>query len=403
MTERIVMLLGALGAPAISLTIFVRCENGIEVSRSDARPTTQERGPSGYRAAMEWLSVDRIPSLSMRDGYTELSARRDLAHSGNLLIVTLPASNGFRQEEFPALDRWLRAGNALLVLAGLPASGPFGVAASDLTSLTGLAVNEVRATAHRDASGRGGGATILPNRPHAYFDGVGSLKARSSQAVPRWSMRIPTDGFVLVLAHDETGAGVLWTREVGNGRILVSTVDLFSNASIGAGDNARLFANIVSANLGPGGSVVFDDLHQGLTAGYDPQEFYKDPRLYLTIGILIALWLTCVVGSLSLRVPDFPLAVPREAELVRATGRFFARVLHSSVGARRMFDLFFRRAAAVRWSRADAQPPWDAVEQHLRVDPAMLRQLQVWYADAQASRRVPLDRLHNLMRQVDLS
>ena len=86
MKERAVMLLAALGALAISLTIFVRGENGIAVNRADARPTTQERGPNGYRAALEWLSADRIPALSMREEYTKLDARRELARTGNLLI-----------------------------------------------------------------------------------------------------------------------------------------------------------------------------------------------------------------------------------------------------------------------------------------------------------------------------
>jgi len=395
MKERLVLLLAALGALGVSLTILIRSENGIEVNRAQSHPTTQESGPSGYRAAREWLSSDRIHALSMRDGYTELGARRDLAGTGNLLIVTLPTSNGFRQEEFPALDRWLRAGNALLVVVGLAEGGPYGrgaLTASDLTLLTGLTATEVPAT-----------AGVVPNRPHAYFDGVASLKTTVGPQARRWSMQIPPDGFVLVLAHDDSGAGVLWTREVGNGRIVISTADLFSNGALGAGGNAQLFANIVSANLGPGGSVLFDDLHQGLTAGYDPQAFYKDSRLYLTIGILVALWLVWVVGAASLRVPDVSPAVPRETELVRATGGFFGRVLHSSVGARRMFDLFFRRGATAARSRHGAEPPWDGVERRLRGDPATLRQLKIWYADAQASRRVPLDRLHNIMRQIDWS
>jgi hypothetical protein len=307
------MLLAALGALAISLTILVRGENGIEVNRADATPTTQERGPNGYRAALGWLTVDHTPALSMRVGYSELSARRDLARTGNLLIATLPASNGFRPDEFPALNQWLRVGNTLLVIVASSSSqyGSGGLAASDLTLLTGLTANDGAVVVPE-----GNGTSVVPSLPHAYFDGVSSLKARASHAARRWSMRIPADGFVLLLAHDETGAGVLWTRGVGNGRVVVSTADLFSNGALGSGDNARLFANIVGANLGPGGTVLFDDLHQGLTAGYDPQAFYKDSRLYLTIGILVALWLTWVVGSLSLRPADVSPAAPQETELV---------------------------------------------------------------------------------------
>jgi len=88
-----------------------------------------------------------------------------------------------------------------------------------------------------------------------------------------------------------------------------------------------LLANIVTATVRPKGAVLFDDEHQGLAAAYDPAKFYNDPRLYGTIGVLAAVWLIWVLGGTRLRLPAMRLPAPREAELVRATGGFLARVL----------------------------------------------------------------------------
>ena len=191
----------------------------------------------------------------------------------------------------------------------------------------------------------------------------------------------------------------------------------------GLADNARLLANIVGASVGPRGAVLFDDLHQGLGAAYDPAKFYSDRRLYETIGILAALWLCWVLGSTRLQLPALRGPAPREAELVQATGGFLARVVTPAAGALGLFEHFFRqvrervpvrgerRSAALGRSdggsplwgaqgsdgvgREVAGPPWEFLEHHSCVAQAELRQLRGWYADARAGRRVPLDRIHN--------
>jgi hypothetical protein len=176
---------------------------------------------------------------------------------------------------------------------------------------------------------------------------------------------------------------------------------LFTNRALGLADNARLLANIVEATVGPRGAVLFDDLHQGLGAAYDPAKFYSDRRLYETIGILAALWLCWVLGSTRLQLPAPRGPVPREAELVQATGGFLARVLTPAAGALGLFEHFFRRVRErVPAGRGMANPPWALLEDHPRVTTVELRQLQGWYADARAGRRVPLDRLHNLIQKI---
>jgi len=165
-----------------------------------------------------------------------------------------------------------------------------------------------------------------------------------------------------------------------------------------AASRARLLANIVGASLGPGGAVLFDDEHQGLTTAYDPAKFYRDPRLYATLGVLIAVWLVWVLGGTRLRLPRGRAPAPREAELVRATGLFLARVLRPGAAARRMFELFFGRLrACARRGDGGPGPPWDWLERHPRLARADVQQLKDWYAQAYSDGRVPLTRLHNLI------
>jgi hypothetical protein len=146
------------------------------------------------------------------------------------------------------------------------------------------------------------------------------------------------------------------------------------------------------------GAVLFDDEHQGLAAAYDPAKFYNDPRLYGTIGVLAAVWLIWVLGSTRLRLPATRMPAPREAELVRATGGFLARVLRPAAAARRMFEHFFRRLSARthRGAQGDGLP-WEWLERHPRLARADVQQLKDWYAQAYSDQRVPLTALHNLI------
>ena len=148
--------------------------------------------------------------------------------------------------------------------------------------------------------------------------------------------------------------------------------------------------------------MLFDDMHQGLAAAYDPAKFYSDPRLYETVAILAALWLCWVLGSTKLRLSVTRTPVPREADLVRVTGGFLARVVTTDTGARGLFEHFFRRIGGhLPSNRATGSPPWEVLEGHPGIAAADLRQLKDWYADASAARRVPLRRLHNLILRIE--
>ena len=410
----------ALGALALFFTMFMQKDGQGIGGQEIPRPTTEERGGNGYHAALQWLDAEHIRAVTLRDRFDKLPQKKSLAPTGNVLIVTLPAVAVFKTEEFRPLDHWVRAGNTLLVLAALSDNPAWafsfaGMTAGDLNLLTGL---EFETTRIRDSRGRKATdpapqdrdnadlasqlaaatraltqprrATLVPNRDHAYFRGVHEAVALSDYETQPWTVKVPYEGFVLALGHQrETGEGAFWTRPLGNGRIVVSSLGtLFTNRALGLADNARLLANIVGADLGPRGAVLFDDVHQGLGANYDPDKFYRDPRLHVTMGIIAALWLAWVLGATKLRVPVARVPVPREAELVRATGGFLARVLTPAAAARRMFDRFLRR-----W-------PWELLEHQPRIPPADLQQLKSWYSRLGTS-RVPLTRLHNLIVRIN--
>jgi len=431
MRERLTTLACALGALLVFATLFMR---GGELEERAAPPTTLERGGNGLLGARRWLEAEGVRTMSLRERFNTLAQRHDLPASGNLLILTTPVVTAFRLSEASALDRWVRAGNTLLVLAALsdrPAWAFSGFVHSDLSLLTGLEFLPSAAQSNRAAAAAGADkrqpeqarrsgeraattrvlqrtlqlkpprrSTLVPNGPHPYLEGVTSATAFSDFIPDTWEVKVPHEGFVLALAHErESGEGVLWVRAAGSGTVIVSAFgSLFTNRALGLADNARLLANIVSASLGAGGAVLFDDEHQGLAAAYDPAKFYADPRLYATAGVLIAVWLIWVLGGTRLSVPAGRASAPRETELVRATGRFLARVLRPAAAARRMFEHFFLRlpARAPRGAPGEG-PPWEWLERHPRLARADVQQLRDWHADACSNRRVPLLRLHNLI------
>ncbi|HKT72816.1 MAG TPA: DUF4350 domain-containing protein [Steroidobacteraceae bacterium] len=412
MRERLITLACALGALALFLTMFLRgspTTSGSEI----ARPTTAESGPNGYEGAVRWLEAEGVHTTSLRDPFNRLN---DLAApaSGNLLVVTLPATISFKTREFTPLDRWVRAGNTLLVLAALDDkpdwSQAFGaLAVGDLNILTGVEFETVRVHARRfipllrrfDAPHP---ETLVANRAHPYFDGVRQAVALSDYPSQIWVPRIPYDAFILALGHDaQTGESALWTRPLGRGRIIVSAYgSLFTNRALGLDDNGRLLANIVAGAVEPRGHVIFDDAHQGLTAAYDPEKFYRDPRLYRTLGVLALLWLIWVLGATRLRMPVSRNAIPSETDLLRATGGFLARALQPAAAARCILEHFLQRAAVkTHVGRPDAAEVWQRIERHPGITASDIRQLQGWHSAANAARRVPLRRLHNVIVRVE--
>jgi hypothetical protein len=420
MRDRLTTLACALGALLVFAILFVH--TGPPGARDVPVPTTAERGASGLLGALTWLREEGIRVVSLRERFGTLTKSPGLSPTGNLLIVTLPAASAFRTDEAVALDGWVRRGNTLLIVAALSdrpdwARSERGLV-GDLQLLSGL---EVQARPAEEAPQKNGAtakglervtreslglaepirSTLVPNRPHPYLEGVRQAVALSDLPPTGWTMKVPRDGFMLTLAHEEgSGDGVLWVRPLGSGTVLVSGfASLFANQTLGQADNARLLSNIVAAATAGGGAVIFDDQHQGLSAVYDPAKFYKDRRLYATLAIVAAVWLVWVLGATQLQAPAVRRPAPQETQLVRDTGLFLARVLRPPAAARRMFDNFFRGMRGVLHDDRNLAEAalWAWLELHPRLASSDVAQLKAWYAQAYADQKVPLVRLRNLI------
>ena len=443
MRERLTTLACALGALLLIGTLLLRGDT--VAARRALPPTTLERSDNGLLGARTWLQGEGVRTLALRERFGTLLQQARLPRTGSLLIVSLPAVTGFRSDEALAIDRWVRGGNTLLVLSALRdrpgwARYPF-LMTNDLQLLTELSVAPApeqpreRSTPRRPAGPSPADrrerrshpstsapqrtesgaerlarlatalsspetSTLVPNRPHPYFTGVTRAEALSDYAPLGYRVTVPRDGFVLSLAHEQGIAeDAFWVRPHGEGTIIVSGFgSLFSNRALGRADNARLLANLVAASVGADGVVVFDDEHQGLSDTYDPARFYRDRRLYGTLAVIAAVWLSWVLGATRLHAPIVRSVAPRQAELVRTTGLYLARVLRPAAAARRLLEQFMQRVGTTMGAgTADPARLWEWLENHPRLPRAQVQQLREWYAAAGANRNVPLIRLHNLI------
>jgi len=454
MRERVITFVLALASLAAFYALWFRPEPSLDPDADVALPTTAERRGNGYAGAFEWLQRSGVGVRSFRERYTELKYL-DAPARGNLMILSLPAVEVFHSDEFGALDQWVRNGNTLLINAALldqpgwatrRTSVPAVVEIESLTSIefetrkarearldnTPLAQRVREADAREaekgedesEAEDEGGGEdeeaedfeeekpveafdepekiALTATGPHALLKDVRTLELETDYEAKEWSIRMPYDNFVLTLARDAHGEGALFEQRVGAGSVLLSVGgSVFTNRALGNADNAQLLANIVSTRVARHGVVLFDDLRQGLSANYDPARFYRDPRLYKTMFIVLGLWLVWVLGSTRLRASAVATHDPSEAELVRHAGGLIARSVAPHYTALRLFDHFFagvaraaRRAGGASSERGDL---WQWLERHAAILPQELDRLKTWYADAHSERALPLVPLQNLL------
>ena len=443
MRERGLTFLLALAALGAFYAIWLRPAPSLDAGADGARPTTAERRGNGLAALFDWLQSSGVDAQSFRDRYTALP---DVPSSGNLLILSLPGVEVFRNEEFGALDRWIRRGNSLLINAALLDQPGWAAARTsgtvvEIESLTGIEFEtrearearldprplsqQVREADERDAKkdeaederdieldpqvilDKPEPKTLAATGPHALLEGVKTLTLESDYTADSWVLRMPYDNFVLTLARAPGGEGALFEQRLGAGRILlVAGGSMFTNRALGSADNARLMSNIVRTSVAPHGLVLFDDLRQGLSAHYDPARFYRDSRLWRTLGILLALWFVWVLGSTRLRAPAFESHDPSEAALVRGAGGLIARTVAPHHTALRLYDHFFTRIArAARGTTGLAAPErgelWQWLERHAAILPQELDRLKDWYAQAHAERKIPLADLQNLLDNLE--
>jgi hypothetical protein len=401
MKERALVLALAAGALALFYILFFpKPQPGLD---DTGMPLSTESRPEGYLAAARWLERQHIPTASFRYRYDRLPNT-----TGNLLLVSMPQRVPARTAEIAALETWVERGNTLLIMAALVDTPPWILTPDSLMDerlehLTGLRRAASSAANIDLKSLMIDRLDIQPRGAHALVAGVEHVTAVSKYPLRRAALRAADGTLPLELAaRVDGGDSTLWLVRRGAGQIVLSSVaSPFSNGAVALGDNARLLANIVSWGRESGGTVIFDDAHQGATAYYDGRAFFADPRLHRTLGWIVLLWLAFVLGSLPLRATQRKWQPIDETAYVEASARYFAAVVPPNAAAQRLIDNFLRGLRPAAAPAADSETAlWEPFDSDPRLSQAQRRALHTLYEKARAGKRIDLAGLHNLLAQL---
>lgn len=412
MRERLTTLIGALAALCIVYVLFF---GGRETGPPPAKPVTEEPAADGLRALYLWLTTDGIPTVSLRQRYPALGDSRAIPRpTGNVMLTVLPFLQPMRDTELPHLIEWVQQGNTLLVAAALndtptwsrPAGPEF---LDDLQAITGLSFSPVRRPGDDDGSrrlfedtGSEQEYSIETHEGHPLLRRVASLTAFSDFVSAAWQPDVPEGRLVLELATMQlTDTPMIWQTMDGEGLIIiVGSGTMFSNRAIARADNRRFVANVVENHLAPGGTFVFDDMHQGLTTLYDPDAFFADPRLHATLLFLVGFWLVYVAGTGNRLVDPAPRATPlRQSDFVEATGAFISRHMKRRDVSLWLYQAWFDEFRARLQLPRNGQPVWDELGRVPTIDPRLLARMQGQYRDISEGRRTSLVDVYNTIHR----
>lgn len=414
MKDRLITASGAVAALLIVYVLFFQ-STAVPVTR----PVTTETGRNGYSAVAAWLSGADVRVASLRRRFDRLIGRGvargepPFPRRGNVLITTMPHLIPVRSSEHESLKAWLRSGNTLLLLAALddtPEWTPDSAAGRFIDDLrvmagTGFSVHDGSRSDDGSASARIPAQTRITLEPvpgHPLMDGVGALHGFSDAESDLWQ---PATGgaagppLMLELAVEHrTGIGAVWQRRYGSGHIIVAASGtLLTNHVVADSDAGRFLSNVLRHHLDADAAVIFDDMHQGLSAIYDPAAFYNDPRLHYTVAFLVAAWLVYLLGSSNRLAPPLPASSsPRQRDFLEALGGFMARRLDRRDAGLEMMEVWFdevRRARGIR----GREPPWAELEQTPALERATVERLRRCHERLTAGQPVDLVRLHNML------
>ncbi|MEZ5500276.1 MAG: DUF4350 domain-containing protein [Steroidobacteraceae bacterium] len=416
---RMASVLAALAAALLFFLMFLLPRSPERAREAISRPVSSESRSNGYLLLQRWLQDSGFEVRALRSPYTSLGEIAGADH-GNLLLVTLPGARPIRTDEQLALERWLRNGNTLVVMAALTDAPDWsqafgGVALADIAALTGLDFESttqresrlagrrtVRPAPSVELLARPQERRMVPRQPHPLFDRVGAVAGVADYTQQDWLLRVPFDSFAAELAADSgSGIGTAFVKLVGKGKILLLTMGSpLTNRAIERADNARFAANLFAANVAPAGVVIFDDAHQGVADTYDAASFYADPRLYLSILVLLLTWFSWVVGGTALVLP-VRIEAPAQADLLNASAAFLARVVRPADAAVTLVQQFVRSVSTRLRLAPDPQSFWQWLARHPRVASADLARVSSMARTAGSGGKVDLLRLRNLLVKID--
>ena len=428
MKERAITLLGA--AIAFYLVYVLLFPHPAPFQKQLSLPTTEDRGKYGLMALKTWLDNNGIATLALRDRYHALYDNPELPAQGNLLISSLPHRLEMRQWESEQLTTWLSQGNSILLLTAMSdwpewAQRHRSNSVNQMLSLLGVRMYQqssddsseqednqeqqskpsLKEVIENQLSPKETPRPLVSAGQHAVTHSIKQVDVTwlESEGL-NWHLA-PRRGkrSALIVLHDQqTLTPALWQIRVGQGIAWVTRhADMFANKSLGNADNARLVANIIDYSVNHDGVVIFDDTHQGLTAMYDPEAFFDDSRLHHTLWFILALWLIYLLGHTNRIQSVYKRLTPQLlVEHVKAFGGLFARRLHSSAVAQRMFLYFFNDIRAVYGLPRNGKPVWDVLRENPNVNSQSLERVKHLHQRTENNYRVNLTKLSRYINEI---
>lgn len=353
MRERLFALLG--GAVSLLLVLMILTPLGQPRPPEISAPTTVDRGDAGLSAMQRWLDEQGVPTSSHREPLTALPGG-----GGSLLVMSLPGRTALAEAEVEALWRWVERGNHLILLTAY-GSAPQWRALSENgveTALNrlGLSLGPSPPVKTDDLPESGSGQlTLRPTRDHPLTRGVDRVVVPApAAALPTLAPAFGRRPAMALLGLE--ARPVVWWVARGAGTVVVSAyTGLFSHNALAKADNARLAANLVGRAVADGGRVIFDDYRFGLETGYDPEAFYGDPRLHLTLLFIGAFWVLYAVGHRARLGPARP---PRPPSTARQFVEGVASLLARRIPPAELRERLWRNLVADLHRRYGKQDPW---------------------------------------------
>ncbi len=424
MNERIQNLAGLLAALYVTWLLLFQQSSAPPPSH----PTTPDQGESGVAALYRWLDTASVPVQSWRQPWHDL-ANSTLPPTGNLLMTTLPHDVHVVEGELNALLTWVRQGNTLVINAALNDTPTWILSHGDqilkeMEAMTEVSLTEVEQEEHAGNSAEvqlsGASLFLDPIVGHPLMNGVQELVFYTDAATGFWLPSAAGGATLLMQAATERSTGVpgIWEITRGNGQIIVmASSSLFSNRAMQAEGNAQLVRNLIELRLQDRGVWLIDDYRFGMGAAQDPSRFYRDPRLWHSLGFLLVGWIIYLLTSGSrLAQPLPPDLRPRLGDHIRAMGGLLARKLDKVTFGRQMFALRLNRRGAGRQgdkepgargiqvqeqqdSSIDPVDSWSGLDTLTTLDKDLLAALKRDAGQLAAGKAVPLQALHNNLLQ----
>ncbi len=377
-----------------------------------SRPTTLDLKDFGVAALHRWLDAAEVPVRSWQQSWFELTDSA-LPPQGNLLLTTLPHDVHATEGEVAALLDWVRQGNTLIISAALNDTPAWILSygnemIEELEALTEVPVTEVEQEAHagNTPTVHLSGATLYldPIVGHPLMTGVHELVFYTDAGTEFWLPEVADSTSLLTQAASErsTKTPGIWEITRGKGQIIVlASSSLFSNKALQAEGNAQLIRNLVALRLQGEGAWLIDDYRLGIGAFDDPSRFFRDERLWHSVGFLLTGWFIYLLTTGNRLSPPLPVdGRPRLGDHIRAMGGLLARKLDKVTFGRQMLAVWEKeqRGSADEsielWSRLDTQPTFDKdLLAALKRDAGLLA----------AGKAVSLRELHNNLRKARLA